>query len=158
MTFCLFFLDWKSVGLSWPYCLVLTSNFVSVKGDWTSLAVGQRDGGIAIWNLSSGGEVKPRHSQLLWGHPGQPVKHLKFHPGGDLLASVSSSSNQGKSIFHFYLNVLLYKTFFDDWYFKSTIVKSLFSGTKRFSFSLKTTPLSLSLKILLNKFLTLKCQ
>ncbi len=67
----------------------------SVKGDWTSLAVGQRDGGIAIWNLSSADEVKPRHSQLLWGHPGQPVSHLKFHPGGDLLASLSSSLNQG---------------------------------------------------------------
>ena len=76
--------------------LTLDFKFVFVvKGDWTSLAVGQRDGGIAIWNLSSGDGVKPRHSQLLWGHPGQPVSHLKFHPGGDLLASLSSSLNQG---------------------------------------------------------------
>ena len=71
-------------------------NSFSAKGDWTSLAVGQGDGGIAIWNISSSGDVKPRHSQLLWGHPGQPVHQLKFHPGGDLLASVSSSSSQGE--------------------------------------------------------------
>jgi hypothetical protein len=28
----------------------------SVKGEWASVAVGQVDGGIAIWNISSAGQ------------------------------------------------------------------------------------------------------
>lgn len=53
------------------------------------VACGQKDGGIAIWRLDSGGFGKPEHTQLLWGHGGHAVQKLAFHPEGDLLASAS---------------------------------------------------------------------
>ena len=55
----------------------------------TLIACGQKDGGIAIWRLDSGGFGKPEHIQLLWGHGGFAVQKLSFHPEGDLLASAS---------------------------------------------------------------------
>ena len=63
----------------------------SNRGHGAILAVGQEDGGIAIWQLdtSSNGN-SPKHIYLLWGHPGMVVMNLKFHPNnGDILASVS---------------------------------------------------------------------
>eukprot|EP00095_Tigriopus_kingsejongensis_P011163 maker-scaffold259_size234575-snap-gene-1.24 protein:Tk11163 transcript:maker-scaffold259_size234575-snap-gene-1.24-mRNA-1 annotation:"hypothetical protein" len=57
------------------------------------LAVGQRDGGIALWQIDSSGFGKPEHCQLLWGHPYQPVRLLKFHPAGNLLASASQKGS-----------------------------------------------------------------
>ena len=67
----------------------------SYKGNGAVLAVGQEDGGIAIWNIdtcSSGSE--PKHICLLWGHSGMVVSNLKFHPtNGDILASFSTKSH-----------------------------------------------------------------
>ena len=53
------------------------------KGDRTILAVGQKDGGVAVWSLDSSGGgkgEKPQHIGLLWGHPGKSVVKLLFHP------------------------------------------------------------------------------
>ena len=67
----------------------------SNKGNCAVLAVGQEDGGIAIWSLdtcSSGN--RPKHTHLLWGHPGMIVNNLEFHPNNqDILASFSIKEN-----------------------------------------------------------------
>jgi WD40 repeat protein len=55
------------------------------------IAVGQVDGGVAIWKLKDG---QFKHDQLLWGHDGQSVILIKFHPNGDLLAT-GSEVNDG---------------------------------------------------------------
>ena len=55
------------------------------------IAVGQVDGGVAIWRLKDG---QFKHDQLLWGHDGQSVILIKFHPNGDLLAT-GSEVNDG---------------------------------------------------------------
>ena len=66
-------------------------NDVDIKND--TIAVGQVDGGVAIWKLKDG---QFKHDQLLWGHDGQSVTLIKFHPNGDLLATGSqSTSGQG---------------------------------------------------------------
>ena len=55
------------------------------------IAVGQVDGGVAIWRLK---DEQFKHDQLLWGHDGQSVILIKFHPNGDLLAT-GSEVNDG---------------------------------------------------------------
>ena len=55
--------------------------------DRATVAVGQEDGGIALWSVDPTGFGRPEHLCLLWGHPGQAVTHLEFSPAGDLLAS-----------------------------------------------------------------------
>eukprot|EP00094_Tigriopus_californicus_P005559 TCALIF_05356-PA protein Name:"Similar to HERC1 Probable E3 ubiquitin-protein ligase HERC1 (Homo sapiens)" AED:0.03 eAED:0.03 QI:0/0.90/0.58/1/0.81/0.83/12/0/1884 len=62
--------------------------------DKVLLAVGQNDGGIALWQIDSSGFGKPEHVQLLWGHPYQALKLLKFHPDENLLASVSHQGSK----------------------------------------------------------------
>ena len=78
---------WSKTILPHP-CKV---NDVDIKND--IIAVGQVDGGVAIWKLKDG---VFKHDQLLWGHDGQSVILIKFHPNGDLLATGSQSiSGQG---------------------------------------------------------------
>jgi WD40 repeat protein len=64
-------------------------------GDTSVVAVGQVDGGIAIWRVDSTGFGKPEHCCLLWGHPGRQsaVTHLSFCPSGELLASCSKQAD-----------------------------------------------------------------
>ena len=90
--------DQFPVPFQLPHPTVVQSiSWSSAKGDRIILAVGQDDGGIAIWSLdSSGSGENPQHSGLLWGHPGKPVVSLKFHPkDGDLLASCSAENDGG---------------------------------------------------------------
>ena len=68
-----------------PLCAQVESvSWSASKGDRTLLAVGQKDGGVAVWSLDSSGGCgngeKPQHIGLLWGHPGKPVVKLLFHP------------------------------------------------------------------------------
>ena len=61
---------------------VVSLSWCPSKGDRTIMAVGQRDGGVAVWSLdSSGSNEKPQHVGLLWGHPGKSVLKLSYHPG-----------------------------------------------------------------------------
>ena len=55
-----------------------------------TLAIGQQDGGVAIWSRNKS-EKGFFHHQLLWGHQGQSVTQVEFHPNGDLLATGSHS-------------------------------------------------------------------
>ena len=57
--------------------------------DRAVVAVGQEDGGVALWSVDPTGFGNPEHRCLLWGHPGQAVTHLEFSPAGDLLASAA---------------------------------------------------------------------
>lgn len=57
--------------------------------DRATVAVGQEDGGVALWSVDPTGFGNPEHRCLLWGHPGQAVTHLEFSPAGDLLASAA---------------------------------------------------------------------
>ena len=61
---------------------VVSLSWCPSKGDRTIMAVGQKDGGVAVWSLdSSGSNEKPQHVGLLWGHPGKSVLKLSYHPG-----------------------------------------------------------------------------
>ncbi len=56
------------------------------------LAVGQADGGVAVWTLAGASAMAtPEHTALLWAHPYQPVTALHFHKDGDWLASAAGS-------------------------------------------------------------------
>ena len=57
--------------------------------DRATMAVGQEDGGVALWSVDPTGFGNPEHRCLLWGHPGQAVTHMEFSPDGDLLASAA---------------------------------------------------------------------
>ena len=46
--------------------------------DRATVAVGQEDGGVALWSVDPTGFGKPEHRCLLWGHPEQAVTHLEF--------------------------------------------------------------------------------
>ena len=52
------------------------------------IAVGQQDGGVAIWTFIKD-QKKFKHSTLLWGHEKEPVEFVAFHGNGDFLASSS---------------------------------------------------------------------
>ena len=69
-------------------------NCADLNADLT-LAIGQQDGGVAIWSRENGKFV---HAQLLWGHQGQSVTQVEFHPNGDLLATGSHSLNHDQGI------------------------------------------------------------
>ena len=73
---------WSKIILPHP-CKV---NDVDIKED--AIALGQRDGGVAIWKMD---KHKFIHHKLLWGHSGQSVTLIKFHRNGDLLATGSTS-------------------------------------------------------------------
>ena len=74
---------WSLESLPHP-CKIMD---VDLKDDL--IAVAQSDGGVAIWKKLA--IAKFGHDQLLWGHGGQSVKLIKFHPNGDLLATGSQS-------------------------------------------------------------------
>ena len=63
--------------------------------DRATVAVGQEDGGVALWSVDPTGFGRPEHLCLLWGHPGQAVTHLEFSPAGDLLASAGRRRGHG---------------------------------------------------------------
>ena len=46
--------------------------------DLATVAVGQEDGGVALWSVDPTGFGNPEHRCLLWGHPEQAVTHLEF--------------------------------------------------------------------------------
>jgi E3 ubiquitin-protein ligase HERC1 len=77
----------QAVSLPHPHT-VLTADICARK---LSIAVGQSDGGVAIWKLKDNKYV---HEKLLWGHDGLPVDLVTFHSNGDNLAT---SSNDGNS-------------------------------------------------------------
>ena len=62
--------------------------------DRATIAVGQEDGGVAVWSVDPTGFGNPEHRCLLWGHPGQAVTHLEFNPAGDLLASAAKERGE----------------------------------------------------------------
>ena len=73
--------DLAAIQLHHPTAVVSLS-WCPSKGDRTIMAVGQKDGGVAVWSLdSSGSNEKPQHVGLLWGHPGKSVLKLSYHPG-----------------------------------------------------------------------------
>ncbi len=56
--------------------------------DRVLLAVGQLDGGLALWRVDPAGQLRPEHQGLLWGHAGGgPLDCMDFHQDGDLLAA-----------------------------------------------------------------------
>ena len=63
---------------------------VAIGPDGRTIAVGDWNGTIAIWNASNPAE--PIKDRTLQGHR-EPVKSLSFHPGGDRLASGSDDFN-----------------------------------------------------------------
>ena len=69
-------------------------NCVDLNSEMT-LAVGQQDGGVAIWKLFDG---KFQHQNLLWGHENQSVTQVEFHPNGDLIATGSHSGTHDHGI------------------------------------------------------------